>query len=405
MNDRIRIIVGILLLTITASFIAFIIYWFLFRNPPAIVDTGQETEVTDNAVGGLTGSGESDGTATPDAADQDDIDTLVGSEDVITDTPVQLTSSPVTSATLTADGTVAYYDSGDGRFYTIDENGNIVLLSSTQFPDAETIVFSGDAEMVAIEFPDGSNVLYNFEEEEQITMPSHWEEFSFSGDSDEVISKNITVDPSNNSLVVTSTDGSHTEIIADLGTNADKVTIDWSPDSDVVGFSQTGRAQTGFGREQIFLIGTDGEALGYIIVEGLAFSSSWSPSGDTLLYSVADASKDFRPTLWSVDVSGNDIGTDRDRYGIETWVEKCTFQDESTVYCAVPREIENNEGLDTDSIDSPDDVYRLDLDSGLAILIASPDLDYHMFNLSVTEDGETLYFTNERGYLNRISLQ
>ena len=403
MPQRLKMLLGFLALIGVTALLGFLGYWFLFRHPPAVIDVDEEEE--EETVGGLTGS-EDAGEIDEDQLTEEELGILEALEALegVEVSAVQLTSSTVLSTTLTADGTIAYYDPSDGRFYTIDENGNIVALSNEQFPSAETVLFSDEAEMVAIEFPDGSNVLYDFAAEEQTTLPSHWEEFEFSPESEEVISKNITVDPGSTSLVVTSTDGSKTQVIASLGTNEEFVTLDWSPDGDVVGFSQTGLAQTGFGREQIFLIGADGESVGAIVVEGLMFDSIWAPSGDTLLYSVADVSQSYRPTLWSVDISGSDIGTDRMRYGVETWVEKCTFADSTTVYCAVPREINDGEGLDIELVDSPDDVYEIDITSGRAELVAAPTTDYQMFNLNITEGEDTLYFTDENGILLRISL-
>ncbi len=402
MSERLKMLLGFVALAIATALLGFLVYWFLFRHPPVVIDpTSDETLDTFEGLQTSDEARETDASEV-DTTEPEFLDALDTPEEEVS--AVQLSSSTTVSATLTAEDTVAYYDPSDGRFYTIDSNGNVVLLTSEQFLDAETVLFSDDAEMVAVEFPDGSNVLYDFDSEEQTTLPSHWEEFEFSPESEEVVSKNITVDPENTSLVVTSTDGSRTQVVASVGTNEEFVTLDWSPDGDVLGFSQTGRAQTGFGREQIFLIGADGEAVGAIVVEGLMFDSLWAPSSNVLLYSVADASQDFRPTLWSVDVSGSDIGSDRARYEVETWVEKCTFANETTVYCAVPREIDDNDGLDPELVDSPDDVYRVDIKSGRSILVASPDLDYQMFNLSITDDEETLYFTNENGILLRISL-
>ncbi|MCH8049705.1 hypothetical protein IH979_03300, partial [Patescibacteria group bacterium] len=318
---------------------------------------------------------------------------------------VQLTSSAIAAPKLTATGTVAYYDAFDGRFYTIDQNGNILQLSDRKFPDAETVVFADSANIAAIEFPDGSNIIYDFETEIQTILPSHWTEFEFDPNAQEVVSKNLTSDPNRRSLVITSTDGTRTKVIAALGLKEDAVTLNWSPDGNVVGFSATGTVQTGFGRNEIFLIDTNGEVAGSLVVEGNHFSPLWSPSGSHLLYSVADAANRYRPSLWYVRSSGNDIGADRRRIGVETWIEKCAFASETELYCAVPREVGDYSGEDPRLVTAPDDVYLINLTTGRSTLIGSPVLDLQMFNLSVTPDGSNLYFTDQQGRLNAMRLK
>ena len=316
----------------------------------------------------------------------------------------QLTSTAVISPTMIDGSGIAFYNPTDGRFYKMDESGELIAMSLTQFPNAETVVFADTADIVAIEFPDGSNILYDFATQEQTTLPSHWEDFDFSADGEEVVSKSISSDPAQNSLVITSSDGSQTQVIAPIGSNADKVTVNWSTNNNVVGFSETGSSNLGFGRYEIYIIGNDGEESGNLIVEGGNFSAIWSPTSSKILYSTAWTANDERPSLWIVNGTG-DIGSDRESLGVETWVEKCTFKNDSTVICAVPNEITNGSGLDHRLNDSNDSLYEVNTNTGSKKLLGYPVLDLEMFNLFVSDDDAILYFTDQYSRLNYMRLE
>ena len=99
------------------------------------------------------------------------------------------------------------------------------------------------------------------------------------------------------------------------------------------------------------------------------------------------------------------VGSERKRLGIETWVEKCTFFDNTTIYCGIPQDPAAQSGLDHNLNTSPDDLYAIDVNTGRSTLIASPVLDLQMFNLYVTDDDSVLYFTDEQGRLQKIQLK
>jgi len=391
------------LIALLASTVAIGIFLFLlFTGAPLIVE--EEVIVSEDEVttGGLTGAQEAGDRA---VGEEDEVEGLPSAIATGAETfTQQLTSSAVVSPTM-IDGTgIAFYNPIDGRFYTIDESGELVAMSLAQFPDAETVVFADTADVVAIEFPDGSNIIYDFETETQTTLPSHWEEFDFSSDGEEVASKSITSDPMQNSLVVTSTDGSKTQVLTPLGTNDDKVTVNWSTNNNVVGFSETGGSSLGFGRYEIYIIGSDGEESGNLIIEGGGFSALWSPTSSTILYSAAWTANNDRPSLWIVDGTG-DIGSNRENLGVETWVEKCTFKSDSTIICAVPNSVTNGSGLDHRLIDSDDSLYEININTGFISLLGFPALDMQMSNLYISDDDSVLYFTDEYGRLNYMRLE
>jgi len=319
-----------------------------------------------------------------------------------------LTTAAVADVTLSSDGQgMNYYDQSDDRFYTIDSIGEVVKLSNKQFPDVENTAWNTNGTKAVIEFPDGSNVVYDFTNETQVTLPQHWEDFEFSPNQDQIIAKSLPLDPDSRVLVVSNADGSQAQAVQALGENADKVQVNPSPTDQIIAFSDTAGDQNGFGRKMILPIGKNQENFKGITVEGMGFESLWSPRGDILLYSVYGSYSDYKPLLWVVDGTVNSIGDDRRSVGLNTWVDKCVFSESDVVYCAVPQSLDANAGLQRAlSADVPDDVYKIDLSTGRSSLVARPSEDLTMENLQVTDDNSLLYFTNSTdGRLGYIKLK
>lgn len=400
---RVLFIVGFLGIIVIVTYA---IYAVFFRAPSQVVTTPPSVEGEPGGTTGLPGAGE--GISTPPSTPTDPGTTLPPSEVAQggrTETQ-RLTSSEVMAATLAGDGSgMNYYDPDDGKFYTVDSDGEVSPLSDAAFPDAETIVWDGAADTVVIEFPDGSNIIYDFESEEQTTLPAHWEEFDFSDAGTEVIAKSIGNDPNARALVVTAIDGSQTQVIAALGNNADLVDVAWSPNDQVVAFSNTGGSQSGFGRNMILPIGMNDENFKGLVVEGISFHAIWSPDGAQILYDVTGPTSSYRPLLWIVDGSPKTMGDDRRSLGLNTWVEKCTFADASTIYCAVPQYLPENAGLQPELNTIQDSIYRVDLTSSKVRLVGEPEDRTQMSNLAVSENGAYLYYTDEDGRLQQMRLK
>ncbi|NBS68249.1 hypothetical protein EBT31_04950 [bacterium] len=406
LSERAKVALRLTLFLGTTLLVGFALYWFFFAQPPSLIEEGSPAE--EGAGGGSLPGSTTGGPRTGTGANDDDgpgtlpvSQVAEGGETITT----QLTTSAVTSPQVNADGTVAYYDPADGRFYTIDSKGNVQALSLTQFPDAETVVFNDAASAAVIEFPDGSNVVYNFETAKQVTLPNHWESFSFSADGTEIVSKSIGADPSNRALVISAADGSSTQVIAALGSNDDLVTVSWSPASSIVGFSATGEGTSTFGQRKVYTIGEDGEAAGVITVNGTNYQNIWSPSGKYILYSIAEAGDDYRPSLWYVDAKGDRHGDLRLRLGLKTTVDRCTFGNETTLYCGVPVTAIAGSGSNPEILKGPDHLYKISLPSGDAELLAIPTVSTAIKNVSVNTDESILYYTDSRGKLNMIRLK
>ncbi len=399
---RILLISGFLLVVFGIAVAIYLVFFgkILGTTQPVTTTTGQPTSKT-----GLPSSQAGQPSTTTGNAGTTTLPVSSIASGGLTAT-TQLTSSEILAPTLSADGKrISYYDPTDGKFYTIDSKGNVVALSTATFPNAKTIVWDRASKEVVVEFPDNSNVIYNFDEQKQTTLPAHWEDFNFSPDGTQVIAKNEAIDPNARSLVITNTDTSGTKAIESLGQNSDKVQISWSPNDQVVAFSATGTEQTGFGRKMIVPIGKNKENFTGLIVEGLSFHANWTPDGARIVYDVTGEVSDYKPLLWIVDGTSATMGKNRRSLGVNTWIDKCAFASSSALYCAVPITMNTNAGLQPDLLTSDDAIYTVNIDSGNVTLIGVPETSTQMSHLVVSTDGSLLYYTDKRGRLQFMRLK
>jgi len=92
---------------------------------------------------------------------------------------------------------INYYDTVSGSFYTITPDGQKQLLSDISFRNVSDVTWSPNSQKVVLEYPDGSNTIFNFATKKNITLPSQWADFSFSNDSQQIVFKDLRVDPDN----------------------------------------------------------------------------------------------------------------------------------------------------------------------------------------------------------------
>lgn len=306
----------------------------------------------------------------------------------------QVVSDPVKGSSIDTKGAIKFYDSVDGKFYTVDARGQTTPLSDEVFFNVDRVTWSPQKNESIIEYPDGANIYYNFDSKKQVTLPKHWEDFSFSKDTGKIAAKSIALSAENRWLVVSNPDGSDVELVESLGENADKVTVQWSPNNQIIALAKTGEA-LGADRQDIHLVGLHGENFRTLTVEGRGFESIWSPEGKRLLYSVYSSASNFNPELWIANAEGTTAGTGRKNLGISTWSSKCSFLNEQTLYCAVPSRLEVGTGYAPDlANNTPDIFYKIDINSGIKTQI--PVDASHVVNaLFVGPDGKTMYFTDK----------
>jgi len=399
MSERTKKLIVFSLFLLSVFAIAFALYWTFFKSEGAPSQPSVESPPTGSGAGGLPGR---TGERTPITEQP-----ATGGSNLPPASPIAeggvtittgLSTGPVYNTALSSDGSsVNYYSKGDNRFYRINDKGEVEALSQKQFPNVDRVAWDRTGDKAVMEFPDGSNVVFDFATNQQVTLPAHWEDFQFSPVHDEIIAKSMGLDPDNRWLVTVNADGSNAKAFQALGENADFVQVNWSPNDQVVAFADTASdAISGdIDRKIIFPIGKNKENYKGLVVEGLNFESKWSPSGKKLLYSVSGSYSNYRPLLWTVDATSTTMGENRKSIQLNTYAEKCTWSSSVDLYCAVPQNLPANAGLQPSLYaQTPDQLYKTNIETGLTTLVATPQIDTTMKDLTVSKDGSTLYYTN-----------
>ena len=376
------------------------LYYFFFRPLSAPTpNPGQEQEFTNtfNPSGAREDVNPSTETGGSGSLPQTTITPVVLDSQVQINplAPVNLLRDDITQAISPGtDGGTRFYNPNDGRFYQINADGSVTLLSDKQFFNVDKVDWSHVKDEAILEFPDGNNIYYNFENDRQTTLPKHWEDFEFAPANSQIIAKSIGLDESNRFLVMADADGNQSTALYSMGKNFNSVIPSWSPNNVVIGFSKTGTPQAD-GAEEIYLLGKNHEQLRSLIVPGSGFQPNWSPDGKKLLYSVYHSRDSYKPMLWVSDAFGQEIGRNRKKLNINTWADKCVWADKTTIYCGVPVSLPNGAGFREESFNATsDDIYRIDLTNGLSEKISTSEQNHPIRNPILSEDGLQLIFTD-----------
>lgn len=408
--------IGLLIGFVIAVFIIGYILYFLFLKPsPQVTPIGDTNANVDLTNGGLPQAGTNaniqvgtningsltGGVNINNASQIITPDPISGDTQAVSETAnggltktTPLTTTKAYQATLSSDGnTVLYYDKSTGLFYRIGPNGKPVPISDNVFFEIEEATWAPNSEKAVIEYPDGSNVVYDFSTNKQVTLPKHWKDFSFSPGSDQLVLKSIGLDEANRWLAVANADGSRAVKLEHLGDKDQTVHTNWSPNNQIVAMY---REDKDFDNQNLFFVGLNGENFRLAVVNGRGFEEKWSTNGDKLLYSSYSSETEYKPSLWIMDAQGDQIGQNRKNLKLETWAEKCSFANNNEIYCAVPRSLDTGAGIFKQDFDTqPTDLYKVDLKTGFKTKIATPDNNYNIDNVIVTENGDYLYFTDK----------
>lgn len=409
MSTKKKILVAVLLLIIVIG-LAYLIYYLFFRMIPPMEITNQTTtpinalpSVNKGLPPGAVNVGQNAG-PTPPAPSPTGVAPSTIARGGLTKTTT-MTDTYAYNITTDASGkNIIYYNKDQGKFYQVNKDGKATPFSNQIFYDAQNITWSPDKNKAIITYPDGSNIMFDFNKNQQITLPPHWKEFNFSPDSNRIVFKNIGLDANNRWLAVANADGSQAQQIIDLGENGSKVQVAWSPNSQMVALYPDGQ---NFNTQNLLFIGLQGENFKGVAINGQGFYGLWNKQGDRILYSVYSPATNYTPELWAVDAQGDNIGLNRKDLKLGTWANKCVFSDNNTAYCAVPQTLEEGVGMVPEVADSvPDNFYRLDINTGVKSLIATTAEGYTVDQITVSQDGSYLYFTDKAsGLLHKIQLK
>lgn len=369
--------------------LGFLLYFLFFRTIPS-------AEIGGDASGGgsgqlpQSGSGEGGGVAqTPG-----DLPPPITTATTGGLTQTTLLSADVSLAAVkdASGDNILYYNSADGKFYRAQPNAAPVPLTDKVFFNAQQVTWAPNKQKVVIEYPDDSNIVYNFQTGQQFSLPKHWEDFGFAPDSSALVAKSIGSDPDNRWLIIANEDGSQARALSPIGEKDATVYPSWSPNNLTVAmYSES----IDFDRQRLYFVGLNGENFKSTVIDGRGFEHQWNPAGSSIIYSVYSSANQIKPALWAVSAKGETIGANRRALGLETWAHKCAFADSETLYCAVPDTLPEGAGLFPELAQtSADSIYRVNLATGANTLVAVPENSYAMENITVSEDGDTLYFTD-----------
>ncbi len=300
-----------------------------------------------------------------------------------------------------------FYNKDSGLFYKMDA-GKAVPISDQKFFDVSTITWSADQSKAILEYPDGSNIVYDFKANKQISLPKELTDFSFSPQGDSIAGKWMGKTNDENWLMVGDSNGSNFKLIEPLGDRYNNVQVDYSNDGQVVALV---RDPVDANTQSVLPIGLNGENFPSFNVEGLKFESKWAPSGDQLLYNVSTKDNNYDPKLLITGGNGDTLGSSSLDLQLNTWASKCAFNAASTsLYCAEPTSLPRGSGLYPDLARGiPDVFYRIDLRSGQKIPLAVPvgnQSSYSASSVFLSQDEKSLYFVDElTNQLHSIRLQ
>lgn len=399
-TKRILLIAGFGVTVIALGFLI----WFIFFRAEKAAPTAEEERVTLPESGALPGRREAEKRAVAPGAVALPVSRIAAGG--ITETEVLNISGSV-APTIGADGkSAAFLNANDGRFYRIGPDGRVVQMSDKQFFNVEKVHWTPDKNKTIMEFPDGSNVYFDFNQQKQVTLPKHWQDFDFGKTGGDMAALSMGNSPENRWLITSNPDGSGARAIEALGNNADKVTVSYAPNNQTIAFSNTGEPPGGE-RQSVLLVGKNGENLPALIVDGAGFQPKWTPSGKQLLYSTYHSNDSWKPRIWIANGEGDAIGTGKKDLGLNTWAEKCTFADDSTLYCAVPDTLDEGAGMAPETAKfTPDTLYKIDVRTGSKSIVGKPTGNFSISNLSVDGDNANLIFTDQTtGALHKMRLR
>lgn len=337
-----------------------------------------------------------------------EVDNIKNNTDVVADitnianggiTRGSLVSDKNNSSTTISGNNLLSFDSTDGGFYKIDlESGNRTLLTQDKFKGASNIVWAPTDSVAVIEFPDGSNVSYDFNKDKQYVLPQNWYDFSFQKDGEKLAFMTDSNNYDNRWLSVANIDGSGFKALEPLGNNADKVDVMYSPNEQIVALSRTGEPVGTF-QQKVLLVGLNGENFEDLLIEGRGFNPLWTKKGDKVIYDAYNKESNYNPNIWVVNATAESAGTGSKSLNLKTWVNKCGFNSTGTlVYCAVPRELPDGAGMFPDMMDEAeiyDDIYVVNIYTGYKKIVAKPETDVSISKIIISDDDKTLYYQDK----------
>ncbi|MCX6786026.1 MAG: hypothetical protein NTZ18_04215 [Candidatus Komeilibacteria bacterium] len=400
MNEKLKRIIIISLFVLFVIGAVYLLYYFFFKQPTTALpafnqnQNGAIGQLPSTGMGNVNRVGNINANAGLPTVNQIPEGTVVSATAQGGYTQVnRVTDGLITAPAIGAGGSVDYFNSAEGRFYRQNADGTVSQLTSQRFYNVSKVTWSPNAASAILEYPDGSNILYDFSKNKQYTLPKEMQSFAFSKAGGEIAAAAIGPRDENNWIVTSNPDGSNIQFVERLGANAADVDINWSPNGQVVAMF---RQNISADNQEIIFIGRNEENFKSLITNGRGFEGKWTAAGDKLLYSVYN-SDDLKPKLWLTSASGDNIGLNNISLGLATWSSKCVMSaDNTSAYCGVPQDLPFGSGLYPElAKDNPDLIYKINLTTAQVSLLAQPVGDQNIYSVKqmlLSPDEKTLYW-------------
>jgi hypothetical protein len=408
-----RRILPILAFLLIALVLGFLLYLAFFASGPATstndngsLSNGQLPSVNGNVNRPISGNSNTTGLPVPGTTETPSA--VANGGKTIAKTLIDTTTA---FTTLAGNGTdLLFYDPVSGKFYQTNRNGTEKrILNDQVFKGVENVAWSTGRDKAVLTFADGSNIIYDFLQKKQVSLPSELQEFSFSPDSTKLAAKYIGPSEGDNWLAVINSDGTQARSIEPLGNKEDQVIVNWSPNGQILA---TYQQSIGSERQQVVPLGQNDENFKTIETDGRGFIGQWDRTGVKMLYSVHSSATSYNPDLYIVQADGDSIGQNNVRLGVRTWADRCAFSASGTnIYCAVPLGLSQGAGLYPEIADNlPYEFMKIDLATGSQSTVAFPtdasgaaQYSVRQVRLSAAED--SLYFTDADGHIRTLQLR
>lgn len=307
--------------------------------------------------------------------------------------PYLATASPVADsvkgASLSSDGSgLQYYDAGRKQFVKMGADGKIIPLSSNKFYGISQITWSARGDKAILQYPDGKNILFDFNKQQQSTLPSQMRDFSFDTNGQKLSALYVGASPEEQWLVTSDPDGNNIQLLEPIAGAIDKFQVSWSPSGQAVAlFHETVDGE----RQQVIPVGREGENFKSFIAPGRGFVGQWSGAGEKLLYSVYNTQSLDRPQLYLTDGRLNSFGSSGQALGLMTSADRCNFSG-ATVFCSAydnpPALISHYPEL---GYGQPQSVWRIDLNTGTRVRLGALPGGMDGQRVFTSADGQNVY--------------
>jgi hypothetical protein len=106
------------------------------------------------------------------------------------------------------------------------------------------------------------------------------------------------------------------------------------------------------------------------------------------LYSVYTSANGFLPELWITSGDASTINNNRRRLSLNTWAEKCTWNGDQELYCAVPEFLEPGAALQPEATTrGRDQLYRINARTGVKTNLGTVDGTQNIRQITISPDG------------------